>query len=260
MYNIEIQENLKNVIRTNNLESFKTLWAEIDNDDKDVYLSGSKDEGRCLLSWAAITEDSFDIMKYLIDELGAYVDHQDGKNRTALSGAVEYGYEENVRFLLVEHADPNLQDYAGFTTLHVAARASCSDNIFQLLFAGGADITQVDKSGSTALHHAAKYSLNAMHSIIKYRGSSININQKNSEGEIPLHYAAEAEDDGTNAGYLLRLGADRTILNNAGKTATQIESDWSGESTISNVIFGYHGETNHETYYESQLELLGEYI
>ncbi|MFK7974026.1 MAG: ankyrin repeat domain-containing protein [Rickettsiaceae bacterium] len=258
MYDYNIQENLKNSIRENNLELFQTTWTTINNNDKYTYLYGVKDEGRCLLSWAGITKNSSDIMKYLIDELGVYVDHQDGKSRTALSGAVEYGYEENVRFLLTRQANPNLQDYTGSTTLHVAAKNDCSDNIFQLLFAGGADIKLTDTNGSTALHHAAKHSLNSMHSIIKYKGGIIDINQQNLEGETPLHYAAEAEDNGINAGYLLRLGANSTIQSNNEKTAVQMELDWSGESTISNVIFGYRGETDHEAYYESQLELLGE--
>lgn len=258
MYDYKVQENLKNAIRGNDLELFQDIWTTIDNSDKYTYLYGVNDGGRCLLSWAAITKNSADIMGHLIDELIVDVDHQDGKSRTALSGAVEYGYEENVRFLLTKQANPNLQDYAGFSTLHVAAMNSCSDNIFKLLFTCGADIELTDNSGATAFHCAAKHSLNSMHSIMKYRGGVINIDQQDLSGETPLHYAAEAEDNGVNAGYLLRLGADSTIQNNNNETAVQRELDWSGQQIISGVILGYNGENDHEVYYESQLKLLGE--
>jgi ankyrin repeat protein len=246
-----MRENLKNAIRQNNIDLFKGYWDICSRNQKDRYLSGEGDEGRDLLSWAAITANSQQMMEYLIS-IGSDVNHQDGKSRTSLSGAVEYNYLENVRFLLQHGANANLQDFHGNTTLHVAAHGS-GEKIVELLFTAGADISIINNNGCSAIHVAAKSSLEALHAIVHFRGDVIDINQRDNNGETPLHWAAQAEDGGINAGFLLRCGANRTILDNEGHTAIQAEEEWSGENTISHVILAYNNQADFEEYYQTAL-------
>ncbi|MCA0254820.1 MAG: ankyrin repeat domain-containing protein [Proteobacteria bacterium] len=244
-YDKRIQEHLKSLVRAKKIDQFKTIYKAIEQKDTELarqYLYGEHDEGRGLLAWAAMEEGNQNLISYLIKRTGAFVNHQDGKGRTALLLANDHGCVDNAITLIRNGADTEIADYFGATPLHTAA-ASNSDNtskLIELLCTAGANVNAQNKQGATPLHIAAKHSLEAIHTIIKYRGQHIDINKKDNDGDTPLHYAAQSET-GHNSTYLLMLGADRTITNNDSQTALQVADEWDSEGKDWDAILEFRG-------------------
>lgn len=261
-YNIKTQEQLKKYIYTGEVNKFKKLFGSILEDDPALaqeYLTGKHDEGRGLLSWAAMQARNTDLIDYLIETAGANVNQQDDKGRTALLLAVDRGHIENEKELILKGANVSIADYNGDTPLHVAAEpVNNSTRSIELLCASGADITARNKQWATPLHKAAKYNIEAIHAIIKYGQGKININQQDKDGNTPLHYAAESET-GYNNTYLLMLGADRTITNNRGKTAAQTAEEWDYQGKDWAAIIKFEPQQPYldaEEFYLKTVELL----
>jgi ankyrin repeat protein len=241
-YQYTVQERLKKYIYTGEVQKFKNLFDFIKDKDPErakKYLEGTHDEGRSLLSWAALERDGVEIMSYLIEEQGANVDHQDGKKRTPLSNAVDRGHEANVTYLLSKKAKPDLPDMNDDTCLHVAAKGRSEGVIKQLLDAG-ANITAENNLGATPIHTAARYSLDALHAFVKYREADVKtfINKPDNNGDTPLHYAAQ-DETGHNATYLLLLGANKTLKNNSKETPTQVANYWEPDGKAVHAILEF---------------------
>lgn len=277
-YDRKLQEKLKQLIYTNKFEEFKNEFDTIkktassvsqraskEEDNKEEsytirdYLEGKNDEGRGLLGWASSqisTGEKF--IEYLINQ-GADINHQDGKGRTALHLALDHGHLNNTIKLLRKGADINLADRNGDLPLHIASHTQDNNaELIELLCeSGGAKIDVKNKQGATPLHIAAKYSLNAIHALVKYYPNDIKkiINLADDHGDTPLHYAAMSET-GYNNTYLLILGADRTLTNKANETAAQVANDWDANGEDWKAIIGFSLNENHdpEVFYNETLE------
>lgn len=259
-YNFKTQEELKTLIYTGKVEEFKKRFEKIRTEDSaqaKEYLLGTKDEGRGLLSWASMQASCKELITYLINEAGADVNQRDGKGRTALLLSVSEGHLNNTKQLLLNKANPMIADRNEDTPLHVAAEGvNNTTAIIELLCTAKGAILSKNKQGVTPFHTAAKHSLEAMHALIKYKGGEININEKDNNGDTPLHYAATSETEGINVTYLLMLGADRTICNNDLETPAQTATNWdeSGKDWQAIIGFAPRKGDNPEAFYTQAMQ------
>ena len=99
--------------------------------------------------------------------------------------AVKRGDIEKVRSLLLEGANANSKDHAGWRPIHESMREGENAlRIIRLLVDHGADINAKSDSGNTALHDAAAY---MSHEIIEYLvQSGADPAVKNLDGKSPL--------------------------------------------------------------------------
>ncbi len=173
-----------------------------------------------------------------------------------------------VQIILENEANPNIKDTDGATALHYAARYGHAP-IAKLLLEYGADPLIADNHGVTALLLAAQHGQKEIASqLIKYaitlkiaglksiraeKDCYLNLlpgdlfqftlksflipsclsflNGANDVGNTPLHVAAQ-NNDFDMIKLLLEHGADKTYLNNEGKTALDIAKEKSYKTII----------------------------
>ena len=88
---------------------------------------------------------------------GADVNAPNGAGHTVLYTAVRWNRQGQVKFLLSNHADPDVADRGGFTPLHIAAgRDDRYLGVVNQLLEGGADANARTSAGVTPLHRAAE--------------------------------------------------------------------------------------------------------
>ena len=146
---------------------------------------------------------------------------------------------ELITFLLKRGANPNICNRSGVTPLHLLAEKGRVD-IMAVLLDNGADIEAKDGHGYTPLFYTFEYYPQATKFLIE-RGADIEA--RNSNGETPLFYAVSRrirldlewnEDDEDDefadtddsdletkpcaVRFLIAVGADVNVRNNAGKT------------------------------------------
>ncbi|KAG0768849.1 hypothetical protein G6F57_002651 [Rhizopus arrhizus] len=103
-----------------------------------------------------------------------------------------------------------------------ACRNDQDEMLEEVLKEGDFDINYTDGIGDTPCHYAAKFgALNCLEILVRVPG--IDLNKKNNrEGNTPLHFAVQYEDDPEIAldvvDLLLNSGADPRMKNNAGST------------------------------------------
>ena len=102
--------------------------------------------------------------------------------------AVKRGDLDKVRSLLLEGADVNSKDHAGWRPIHEAMREGDNAlNIIRLLVEHNANINALSDSGSTALHDAAAYMSEEIIEYLIKSGADPAI--ENLDGKTPLHIA-----------------------------------------------------------------------
>lgn len=258
-YSKQIQEGLKRLIYTGKTEQFKQAFNELARKDKESihdYLNGTYDESRGLLEWAAMKRGGQELIDFLVDEVKVDINQQDSKGRTALLLAVDRGYMDNIRTLILKGANVAIADARGDTPLHVAAEEhDNSTQLIEILCAAGADARATNDTGATPLHRAAKHNIEAIHALVLYGKMTIDdINKPDNNGFTPLHYAAMSET-GHNCQYLLLLGANRTLTNIDGETAAQVADSWDDQGTDWQAIMGFQfNNLNAEDFYSTVLE------
>ncbi len=124
-----------------------------------------------LLITACSHEHESGEMLELLLRHGYDINEQEGEgNNTALMAAVQYDHEEQVKYLLKAHADPNIVDGHGQTALQQAAEYN-KVAIAQLLIDHGADINYVDWLDRSALDIALYYEQEEMVAFLKAHGA-----------------------------------------------------------------------------------------
>ena len=102
--------------------------------------------------------------------------------------AVKRGDLDKVKSLLLEGADVNSKDHAGWRPIHEAMREGDNAlNIIRLLVEHNANINALSDSGSTALHDAAAYMSEEIIEYLIKSGADPAI--ENLDGKTPLHIA-----------------------------------------------------------------------
>ncbi|XP_056618083.1 inversin [Triplophysa dalaica] len=143
--------------------------------------------GRTPLMYCVLA-DRLDCAEVLLKAGGA-VNKTDHSQRTALHLAAQKGNVRFMKLLLSRHADWRLKDLEEMTPLHLATRHSSLKPLSLLLkhMAPGEVDTQ-DRNKQTALHWSAFYNHPEHVKLLIKHDSNIGI--PDSEGKIPLHWAA----------------------------------------------------------------------
>lgn len=204
--------------------------------EKNQDLANTNFDGRYPLHVAFLTDEwqmvelllQFNAEKYSQDIFGLFpIDYLvcNGKIMNGTEGssplfkAVFENKIDDLKKLINERVDINAVSPFEKTALYYAVRKNLPD-VVRLLIENGANIDFKDKHKDTLLHTATQY--NAVDSIkILLLHKPELINEKNEKGNTPLHIAALFEQPQA-AELLLKNGADVTLKNKLGETATQI--------------------------------------
>ncbi|MDO6992644.1 ankyrin repeat domain-containing protein [Brachyspira innocens] len=152
-----------------------------------------------------------------------------------LQYAIFKGNTNIINTLLKLGADINRKDSLGNNALMYAASYGSAEVIDTLLNYSSNSYRVVDIYGDTPLHNAAALGNTNTLTALMNR-TPININAQNIDGNTPLHFAVKNHNSNTYR-FLLLKGADYTIKNYDGKTASDLlyaDGIESIESIISN--------------------------
>lgn len=133
--------------------------------------------------------------------------------------AADNGHVDALRTIVELGGDVNAAGLDGWTALHSATGKTMVD----VLVEAGADIEARDSDDDTALNYLAQYhAIAPMRALVSH---GADVNTQNANGDTPLHFAARAAGDQGAAqlvDFLLRSGADETMLNTSNETAADV--------------------------------------
>jgi ankyrin repeat protein len=126
---------------------------------------------------------------------------------------------ENLRFYIMDGADPDLRNKGGLTLLHLAAKEGRTEAARLLLDMGADADAKTETTGHTALHYAAHTKNPGMIALLAARGATVDAEDQFKW--TPLHMAAEHGVPEA-AEALLEAGADPAKRNERGQTPYEI--------------------------------------
>ncbi|XP_060072273.1 uncharacterized protein LOC132552149 [Ylistrum balloti] len=164
-------------------------------------------------------------------ELGADVNGPDGVDVTPLMKSSTFSLDV-VETLIEYDANPNAQDIAGGTALHLAMNSE----IVLLLIDAGSSINLCDKWGCSPLQQSFPCDQDLLaetdvQTTLTIQGSDIN--HKDIYGATALHHAACSSSDLTS--MLLKMGADKRIKDKSGRTPLDVAcllGNWEVENIL----------------------------
>ena len=122
---------------------------------------------------------------------------------------------DRIRILLSNGEKVDGRDRDGYTALHRAAYAGCSETVVSELLQHGADPNALDPFSRTPMHLCFVYELSPSKVVADLLKGGADVNAKDYRGDTPLHYAAWRGDlEGAN--QLLAYGADDKLENSEG--------------------------------------------
>ncbi|CAG8486559.1 15919_t:CDS:2 [Acaulospora colombiana] len=187
----------------------------------------------------AASLDYVDVVKYLLKNPNVNVDLQDEQGETALFQAAAAGNAEVVRILLKNYAMVDLSNNQDLSPLSTAAYHGHTYVCRMLLDRGKASINKKDKTGKTALAHAAHRGHAQTVETLMSREADSNIADK--FGWTPMMLAAYTGRANI-VRRLLLSGADRSPKTTNGKTAADLARD-SGFIHVADMIDNFTQNT-----------------
>jgi len=127
-----------------------------------------------------------DIASYLINYCNANVNDFDRVNNTPLHIASQYGNQEIVQLLIINHADINYVNSEGWTPLHIASQYN-NERVIKLLIDRNADVNLTTYEDWTPLHIATYY--NNIKTVKKLLEKHPDLNKKTEDGLTALDIA-----------------------------------------------------------------------
>ncbi|XP_066546985.1 inversin isoform X2 [Amia ocellicauda] len=139
-----------------------------------------------------VLADRLDCAEALL-KAGAHVNKADRSQRTALHLAAQKGNMRFMKLLLARRANWLQKDLEEMTPLHLATRHRSPKCLALLLkYMAPGEVDTQDKNKQTALHWSAYYNHPGHVKLLIKHDSNIGI--PDSEGKIPLHWAAHNKD------------------------------------------------------------------
>lgn len=187
-----------------------------------------------VLHWAVMKQDAV-LLRHALEK-GANVEQRDSEGATALHIAAMLNDSVSTRTLLEWEADVDAQDLKGVTPLQEARElVTGSKAVIWLLLENRTNINFVDESGVPLLHLAVKYDHQVLVKDLLDDGGEeglrVDVNVRDLGGRTALHMAAmDFNQDACE--FLVVKGADRTITDNSGKTASQMVPRTHGGSVL----------------------------
>ena len=178
-------------------------------------------------------KNSLGMVKYLCSR-GADVNVKSFFDSTPLIAAAEAGKLDIVEYLIEKGADINFTSCYGRNAISSAYNKKF-DDIFEFLVSKGARIETIRSTGGNMCILnilARRGDIDTLDSYVK-RGADINYQDK--RGYTPLHYAAEARNIET-IKYLLKHGANFSIKNNHGETASELIIKWNDRHLLDDYL------------------------
>ncbi len=174
--------------------------------------------------WDAVEEgDVEEVINYLNG--GGDADAKDQNGRTPLLLLLELEHGDKLASIVAQpliqkKADVNARDNENNPALILAIKKNYPE-LAKLLIDAGADINAKDSSGKTPLHWCAIKGPQVTGALLVKKGAGLNA--QDDMGNTPLHEASDNNDDASDVllaeyfgEFLLKKGADKTILNNSG--------------------------------------------
>jgi hypothetical protein len=158
----------------------------------------------------AAVHGKVEVMRYLVNDLGADVNQADDEGFTPLYSAAQEGHVAAVRCLVNElGADVDLANQAGATPLYLACQLGHLALVRCLVEELGANVNLPNQQGTTPLIIAAQEGqLAVVRCLVEELGADVN--QKTKDGVTALMVAATMDNHKLVA-YLMRHGADPTL-------------------------------------------------
>ncbi|CAG5918525.1 unnamed protein product [Menidia menidia] len=125
----------------------------------------------------------YDVLDHLLSKASKHINGQDDGGWTPITWATEYKHKEVVRLLLAKGADVNIRDKEENVCLHWAALSGCED-IAQALLEAQCDLHAVNVHGDTPLHVAARE--NHLECVMLFLCRGADVTQTNKEGQTAL--------------------------------------------------------------------------
>ena len=198
--------------------------------------------------FGAIDHSDLDLVKYLVEQCGCKVDHQEIQGRTPLYYAASKGEIAIVKYFIGLGASINVLTRLGRSALLKAVWNGETEMVRELLRDPNVDMAQADAQGRTALHMAAwgKYG-----------------------GRLRVKASKHADDCPEIVEMLLALGADPNVKDVSGKCALDIACSSGGSRCIKMLVEAGADVNNsdpdgvtplHEAFYRGNRDSLYELI
>ena len=146
----------------------------------------AKDPNKWTALHIASRDNYMDIASYLINYCNANVNDFDRVNNTPLHIASQYGNQEIVQLLIINHADINYVNSEGWTPLHIASQYN-NERVIKLLIDRNADVNLTTYEDWTPLHIATYY--NNIKTVKKLLEKHPDLNKKTEDGLTALDIA-----------------------------------------------------------------------
>ncbi|CAM8932737.1 unnamed protein product [Rhodiola kirilowii] len=199
----------------------KILLAEAANDDQSLQKKASNGES---VLHAAAKGQNLDILVMITSKLPSLMNLDDNKGMLPIHWAASAGHLKGVRHLLTYNSlHFTRKDANGLLPIHHASMKGHVDVVHELLKRIYDPSQHLNKKGNNILHLAAKSGkCNVVNYILKHVWSKKLVNQKDNDGNTPLHLASLHSHPHIISALTWDKRTQVKLLNNEGRTALDV--------------------------------------